>query len=460
MPRLGLRLARAGGREDWLRILLTLLGSSLSTVALLAAGAVAAMTGDLQFRVLVLNQPGLRFGVVITLLLLALPCLVFTGISARVGTPSRDRRLAALRMVGATPAQARAVVLWEVALTTALGALVGLLAFVVIITMARDRLVGAGDPTRWTDFVSLRAVVLGLVALAAVPGIGTLATALTLRRVTLSPFGASRRQPTRPLVIAPAVIFAVGALGLGGYGLLNTTLGSRRGLLIALALFVVTLLGLLLGAAAMSYLIGQLIAKVTGRPSLLIAGRRMIAQPYHSSRATASVLLGALLGSTVLGFKANFLTLVDPSDPSYAQTFRLLEIVMAVGITLAAAGLLVVQAESLVARRRVLTSLVAAGTPRRVLASSALFEAALPTVPCVLLATAAGFGASLGMLGRRGYTYYPAVNGRPVELAVPIPWGDLFVLAGGTIAVVVVMAAASLLVLAPSTRAGELRSAT
>src|SRR5690606_34331846 len=68
-----------------------------------------------------LVEPGLRPGVAFGLLLLCIPVLALAGQSARLGAPGRDRRLAQIRLAGATPRQAVAVAVAE----TGLAALAG-----------------------------------------------------------------------------------------------------------------------------------------------------------------------------------------------------------------------------------------------------------------------------------------------------------------------------------------------
>lgn len=104
-----LRLAVTGGRADLMRIVLTVVGSAAATVVLLTAATVASVgPSDGPYGLEVLNEPGLRPGVMVVLLLLCVPILSFVGQCVRVGAPARDRRLAAFRMAGerrATPAR-------------------------------------------------------------------------------------------------------------------------------------------------------------------------------------------------------------------------------------------------------------------------------------------------------------------------------------------------------------------
>ena len=86
----------------------------------------------------VVAQPGLRPGVVATLLLVALPILALAGQSIRFGSPARDRRLAAIRLAGATPRQAVLIAAGETAASALLGSLAGLGAY-FLLRVALDR---------------------------------------------------------------------------------------------------------------------------------------------------------------------------------------------------------------------------------------------------------------------------------------------------------------------------------
>ena len=111
------------------------------------------------------------------------------------GAPGRDRRLASLRMAGATPADVSRIAAVESGLAAAAGAIAGLVAYLV----ARQLLDAATGPALQRELVlptdvlppwwTLLAVVAGLPAAAA------LFSALALRRVAISPFGVVRTVP-------------------------------------------------------------------------------------------------------------------------------------------------------------------------------------------------------------------------------------------------------------------------
>jgi hypothetical protein len=158
----------------------------------------------------------------------------------------------------------------------------------------------------------------------------------------------------------------------------------------------------------------------------------------------------------------NFLLQTSAADTFYADTFDLLDGVLALGIVIAAAGLLVITAEGIVTRRRTLAALTAAGAPRRTLAAAVVLETVLPMVPTVLLAATAGLLAARGFFGSSTRVYDSSgIAGDPEArmVGVPVPWVELGTLAGGTIAVVLVVTASALIFLRRSTNISEVRAA-
>ncbi|MEZ5259473.1 MAG: FtsX-like permease family protein [Ilumatobacteraceae bacterium] len=231
-----LRLAVTGGRSDRLRIGLTAAGSAGATVGLLTAAAVAFIEADDgPYRLSVLDQPGLRPGVVTCLVLLTIPLLVLVGQCSRVGAPARDRRLAMLRMAGATPSEVRRIGGLETGVAGLLGSGLGLAGFVALravfdstspTTVTRTtEIIGAnGSITIAAEEVAAMARLLPtdvaipvwavLLVLAALPLLTAATAVIALRKVALTPFGVVRSAPSRPPTVVPAVAAAVGTLGL------------------------------------------------------------------------------------------------------------------------------------------------------------------------------------------------------------------------------------------------------
>lgn len=471
-PRLGtvVRLALSGGHSDALRIVLTFVGALIATSMLLLGVAVVAIgPDDGPYFTSLLSESGLHPGVVFAMVMLALVSMSFVGQCSRIGAPDRDRRLAAIRMAGGTPRDARTVLVVETFCTAVVGSLVaGVLYFVmhqwfpIEVTLTH---MDFGERTTRRGLVLPTDVMPNPVALLIVMLIVPIGASLlglaALRRTALTPFGVTRRVAHRPPAIAPLSAFLIGAAGLTGFSLLRTgrmDTGFVFFLLIPL-LFVLTAVGVIFGSASFAYQLGRFGARRARRPAVLIACRRMVDTPFTASRSSSAVVLAVLIGAAAQGVRANFLIATSDGgsqDDFYVTAFNLVDIVLAIAIGIGVAGLLVVAAESVVTRRRTLAALVATGVPRRTLATATLLEVVAPLVPAVLITTAVGVLAARGIYGT---TAIPDGDGNGASVAVPIPWANLTVLAAGTLLVATVITALSLVFLRRATDLTELRTA-
>lgn len=480
---IALWLAAKGGRSDAVRIALTAAGSAVGTLALLGAATVISIgPADGPYGVRVLEEEGLHPGVVIALVLLCIPVLAFVGQCARVGAPARDRRLAAIRLAGGTPRDVVRVACGEAAMAAGAGAIAGLVVYLAgrvllgtpsVRTYTLITLTDEGRsyepvtgpvlslPTDVLPPVSVMAVLLVAIPLGAVAFTG-----LALRGVTISPFGVIRHRRIRPPRVLPAVLFLIGVVALAAFSTvlsaLDLDLSATAGPLIGLGLLLLASAGLVLGNAALAAGLGGLVAPRARRPAVLIAARRLVADPFAASRAFGALLLTVLIGAGAQGVRANILASTDPTDTFYRDTLNLVNLVVVVGLAIAALGLLVVAAEGIVSRRRSLAALTAAGTPAGVLRRAVLAEAFLPLVPMSVVAAAAGLLAARGLLGttytQSDYSETGQYLGQRV-MAIPVPWTELVVLVAGTLLVTVLVISVSLVFLRRSTDPAELRAA-
>ncbi|MBA3798149.1 MAG: hypothetical protein M3446_01465 [Actinomycetota bacterium] len=481
-------LAVRGGRSDVVRIALTAAGSAAGMLALLSAATVISIgPDDGPYSNQVLAQPGLHQGVVAALVLLCIPVLAFVGQCSRIGAPARDRRLAAVRLAGGTPRDVTRVACGEVGISSGVGAAAGLVLYLIGRVVLGDPVVGTYGvrtevqvsggmnvteevftgpvlrlptdvlPPIWAIAALLVAVPLGAMAF----------TGLALRGVTISPFGVIRHRRITPPRLLPAAAFIFGVLALASFTTITSNLDSDLGGLAELAfpivvgLFLITSAGLVLGSASLAAGIGGFLAGRSGRPALLIAARRLSADPFAASRAFGAVLLTVLVGAGAQGVRAFTLAGTNPDDPFYADTLDLVNLVIAVAVVVAALGLLVVAAEGILTRRQSLAALTAAGTPVGVLRRAVLAEVLLPLVPTALLAASAGTLAARGLFGTTFVNYEYSASGQATEriISVPIPWAELGILVAGTLVVTLLVSSLALLFLRASIDPAELRAA-
>ncbi|MFF3841917.1 FtsX-like permease family protein [Streptomyces sp. NPDC001930] len=132
--------------------------------------------------------------VVVACVVLLLPVLVFIATAVRFGGEQRDRRLAALRLVGADTAMTRRIAAGE----SLAGALLGLLVGLGLFAAARQF---AGAFTIWdvnaypSDVVPMPA--LAVLALVTVPVSSVVVTLFALRGVVIEPLGVVRTSTPR-----------------------------------------------------------------------------------------------------------------------------------------------------------------------------------------------------------------------------------------------------------------------
>ncbi|GGV57051.1 hypothetical protein GCM10010294_03370 [Streptomyces griseoloalbus] len=444
--RLAWQLTRGSDRREWWRITLTATGAALATGLMLAAVSLATLRGRYQVSVGagLLNQPGTRAGVIVSLLLLLVPVLGFLGQCARIGAVHRDRRLAVLRLAGATPWQVRRIAALETGLACLLGSAVATVFSVLLLLRLWDH------PTApaWTG--------LALIAVG-VPGLGAAAGALALRRVVTSPLGWVRRSGPRT-GRGPGLLFVAGMLLLTVAALLAVAATSsgapyRPGppppLMVLGAVMAVGAGAIWLSGAA-ARLTGRVIAARARSASTLIAAERLRDDPWAAARTHAAVLLVTVVGTGFVGVRQMLLEVLDsPRHLSENQSFYttgldLTAVALALALAITLSGLAVGTAESLATRRRGLAAQAAAGVPRTVLGRALLLETALPLAPAVLLSGAGG--ATIGF----GYALFADGGGWS------LPWTSLLV-PPAVYAACLLAAATALPLLRRTIRPAELR---
>ena len=392
--RLALLLTRGSDRREWWRVTLTAVGAGLATGFALAAAAVASLQGQysLSFGNGLLDHPGERQGVVLALLLLLVPVLGFLGQCARIGAVHRDRRLAGLRLAGASPAQVRRIAALEAGLACLAGSSVTTV-FAVLFVLGEWRNPPA---VAWTAFAGVAV---------AVPVLGALVSTLALRRVVASPLGRVRRVRRKTaegrgaaFLAAALVVLVVGiVIAPSAFGGFDTAPPIVFGVVI------LTGAGAVWVSGFTARLTGRRLAARTGNPATLIAAGRLCEDPWVAARTHAAVLLVTVVGTGFIGIRQVLLDELNGKDRDslvadvsfYTTGVNLTGAAVLVALAITLSGLAVGTAESLATRRRGLAAQVAAGVPRTVLGRALLLETALPLAPAVALAGAGGMAISV-----------------------------------------------------------------
>jgi len=308
---LGLRLARAGGR---VRAGLVVCGNALGVALLLLTAGVPEAMGSAQ-RHLSVEERRLQAIVVI---FLALPVLVLLMTVARLSAATRDRRLAALRLLGLSPGGTRRVGAVEGGALAGAGVVVGGGLFLALRPLAEraahhaaSGLTGDLIPPLWLAALVIVGVPLASVVVSLAP----------TRALTADPTSVRRQGRTRrpswwrlvPLLAGTALLVRAATWPrTRGY---VTDSNSLFATFAAGALVVGVFLPL--AVPYLTRLLGDLLATGRAGQSALLAGRRTQLEPAATSRVVAGIVVALYLGAG-----ARCVLTMFESTPQYIRAHR------------------------------------------------------------------------------------------------------------------------------------------
>ncbi|HEX6359065.1 ABC transporter permease [Actinophytocola sp.] len=285
--------------------LVVLVGHTPDTMPATAVGLPHLASGTAEVDPLL----GLLSGVGVVVLLV--PSLVLVASASRLTAARRERRLAALRLAGATPAQVTAMVGAETGLAAVGGAVIGVAVSPVLHSLATWVPWGGGT---WFahDFVLPWHMVIPIAL--AVPVLVVGAAVAGLRRVVNTPLMATGGHTRKPLSAARLAIVPVAVVAF--FAVLTSTTLSNSFLPVLLALAFLMWSPTLLGPWVTSAL-GGVFTKVWRKPAVLLAGRRLRDDPKAAYRASSGVVLAVFAGSMALTLMPSL-----ESEAGYAIKYR------------------------------------------------------------------------------------------------------------------------------------------
>ncbi|MGH8996403.1 MAG: FtsX-like permease family protein [Acidimicrobiales bacterium] len=235
---------------------------------------------------------------------LLFPVLIFIAAATRLSAARREQRLAAMRLVGATPRQVSFIASVEAVSAAVVGVVIGAVVF-WLVRPALYHVAFIGEPFSPGD-LSVGITWLVVVAVA-VPLAAMIAARLSLRRVNISPLGVTRRvtpsapRVTRlmPLVAGIAVLSYFVAAGHPA-----SAGGQIYGYFLGILLVMV---GLVTSGPWFTMAGARLAARRTGRASVLVAGRRLSDNPRAAFRSISGLILALFVTSVSVGVVSTIL---------------------------------------------------------------------------------------------------------------------------------------------------------
>jgi FtsX-like permease family len=262
--------------------------------------------------------PFFRYAFATGVLAVLFPVLLLISTATRLAAARRETRFAALRLVGATPADISVIASVDSVVSALFGTVVGIGLFLAVQhALADATLTGtryfatAVTPTIWGY----------LTMLVAVPAASAVASLLALRRVRISPLGVTRRATPPPpspwrlaTLAAGVVLFIAGALATSGKGI---GVATYPGLLVTLA-------GLVVAGPWLTSALARVCGRVLSGASPLLATRRLADNPQAAFRAVRGLVLAVFLG-TIVGIMVPTLESLTATPDSAALSSVLLD---------------------------------------------------------------------------------------------------------------------------------------
>jgi cell division protein FtsX len=232
------------------------------------------------------------------------PVVVFVATATRLAAARRERRLAAMRLAGATPRQIGVVAAVEAALAATAGVAAGFGLFLAVRpSLARIPFDGARFFPSDLRLSWVWAVVVGL----GVPLLAATTAVVSLRRARISPLGVTRRAPQACPSPRPLVLVAVGMATLVVTSTAFTGLSDVAAAAVVGFAFLVMIAGIVLSGPWLTALVGRGLAWTgRGAPSLL-AARRLQDNPAAGFRAIGGLTLAVFVGTVFSSFAASVL---------------------------------------------------------------------------------------------------------------------------------------------------------
>ena len=236
--------------------------------------------------------------------ILLFPIVIFVSVATQLGAAQREKRYAALRLIGATKRQVTRILLLESLLASVVGVVIGLGAFGLLqAPLQAFKLSGMRfNPGDLALTATQYALIIGLTL-----GLTTFVNWRRMRRAQISPLGVSRSvekvkklRGWRPLVPATGIAIFVWLSSKPGLDWLTANKESAIPSMLLLAALLLVMFGLVLAGGWLTNKLSLLAARWANNGSMLIAGKRTAVHSRTVFRSVSGVVLALFAGSFYL----------------------------------------------------------------------------------------------------------------------------------------------------------------
>ena len=236
--------------------------------------------------------------------ILLFPIVIFVSVATQLGAAQREKRYAALRLIGATKRQVTRILLLESLLASVAGVVIGLGAFWLLqAPLQQFKMDGMRfNPGDLALTAGQYALIIGLTL-----GLTTFVNWRRMRRAQISPLGVSRSiekvkklRGWRALVPAAGIAIFAWLSSKPGLDWLTANKESAMPILLLMAALLLVMFGLILAGGWLTNKLSLLAARWANNGSMLIAGKRTAVHSRTVFRGVSGVVLALFAGSFYL----------------------------------------------------------------------------------------------------------------------------------------------------------------
>lgn len=236
--------------------------------------------------------------------ILLFPIVIFVSVATQLGAAQREKRYAALRLIGATKRQVARILMLESLLASVVGVIIGLGAFWLLQAPLQNfKMDGMRfNPGDLALTATQYALIIGLTL-----GLTVFVNWRRMRRAQISPLGVSRSvekvkklRGWRPLVPATGIVIFAWLSSKPGLDWLTANRESVMPMLLLMATLLLVMFGLVLAGGWLTNKLSLLAARWANSASMLIAGKRTAVHSRTVFRGVSGVVLALFAGSFYL----------------------------------------------------------------------------------------------------------------------------------------------------------------